>query len=377
MKTPPLPLAQTRGGVRRLDFLAFGAIGRVGAFSALTLAACLAGCTTDFKLPDEPMNASQAPDKFKVATEATNRLGLDLFRKLSAHSAGGNVLISPYSLETALAMAYAGAEGDTRAEMARVLGFPADDAPLAASFGAIRSSLDDAAKKSAALAADQFIVDQREFAKYPKELRVQMPAPKKSDTLEWHTANRLFAQTGFAFREPFLAFLKDNYAALLEPTDFQDEAEAGRIAINAWVEEQTVKRIRDLIPPRGVDGDTRLVLVNALYFKSPWENEFREWLTENRTFRVRGGEKEKVPTMENKSDFGYAHQDGFTAVSVPYQHGDLQFLILLPDDAKGVDELAARVTPELQGPALLVWLFWNLRLVAGAPPAGLTHPTRT
>src|SRR5476649_1269612 len=90
---------------------------------------------------------------FAPATSATNQLGLELFRQVSAASPGGNLLLSPFSIQSALAMTYAGADGDTRAEMARVLHFPADNAPLAASFGALRDAMNATVKKSVDRAA--------------------------------------------------------------------------------------------------------------------------------------------------------------------------------------------------------------------------------
>src|SRR5882757_10648248 len=117
-----------------------------------------------------PMRAAE----FDPAATATNQLGLELFREAAAEKKDGNLLLSPFSIQSALAMTYAGADGGTRTEMAKVLHFPPDDAPLTVSFGALRGALDATVKKSAATAK------QRQQVK------------GSVDTIEWHVANRLF-----------------------------------------------------------------------------------------------------------------------------------------------------------------------------------------
>ena len=117
-----------------------------------------------------------APSKFDAAI-ATNQLGIDLFRLLAKATPEGNLVISPYSIDSALALAYSGADGATRTEMAKALNFPGDDASLQASFGALRTSLDDIARDSAAQSAKD-----REFG--------------GGESIEWHQANRLFGPRG-------------------------------------------------------------------------------------------------------------------------------------------------------------------------------------
>jgi serpin B len=141
--------------------------------------------------------------------------------------------------------------------------------------------------------------------------------------------------------------LQDGYEAPLEQADFKTNPEGARATINAWVGAQTRQKIASLIPPDGLTRDTRLLLVNALYLKAPWEGEFWKYGTRPRPFKARGTITVDVPTMEEVSNFGYAKQLGYTAVTVQYSGNGLQFLILLPDDPAGVDALAAKITPGL------------------------------
>jgi serpin B len=285
-------------------------------------AGLLAGQTAVVPAPTTPAGPA-------VATLATNQLGLDLLQKVAAATPGGNVLLSPFSIQNALAMTYAGADGATRTEMARVLHYPADDAPLAASFAGLRAVLDAAAQASAASAAQL----------------TSNGLP--TDSFEWHMANRLFGQTGYAFREPFLAVTRDRFGAPLQELDFKSAPEPARATINAWVEQQTNRKIVDLIPMNGLGDTTRLVLVNALYLKAPWQQEFVPRATTSRPFQIRGTESGSVPTMMHAASYGYAKHPGFTAVSLPYRDNVLQFLILLPDNPAGVEALASQVTSAL------------------------------
>jgi serpin B len=267
-------------------------------------------------------------EDFDVAT-ATNQVGLDLYRKVGGEAQPRNLAISPYSIESALALAYAGADGETRMEMARVLGFPDNDHLLQTAFVSLRESLDQIASDSA------------------REEKQLEKSGGHSDVLEWHSANRLFGQQGYELRSSFVGLLNDGYGAPFEAVDFKDHADQERRRINGWVEDQTKNRIRDLIPDGGVSEVTRLVLVNALYLKAPWQSQFRESATIELAFNPAGAGPEVVPTMRETAHLGYLKGVGYTAVTLPYRGGDLQFLILLPDDREGLGRLIAEITPAL------------------------------
>jgi serpin B len=268
-----------------------------------------------------------AADSTNSAATAINALGLDLLPKVGRSN--DNALLSPYSIQSALAMTYAGADGATRAEMMRVLHFPKDDAEVNRSFAALRQALDGLAARSAKRAEDS--------------KRYGMT----NDPITLVTANRLFGQSGFAFRAPFLDVLKDSYDAPLAPLDFRKDARGATKQINDWVATQTRERIRDLVPDGALNAMTRLVLVNAVYLKAPWLHEFDAGITKPQPFFVRGGKAEQVPTMRSKADYGYAKRDGFTALVLPYNDPDLQLLILLPDATNGLAALEKTLTPTL------------------------------
>ena len=136
---------------------------------------------------------------FELAAKATNELGVDLHRQLA--TGDENLCISPYSIDSALAMTFAGADGETRTEMARVLHFP-NDASMPASFSDLQRSLEQMSAKTAEL-----VKESKKFG-------------GPSEPIILNIANRLFAQKGYHFREAFLSLIKQNFGGAFEPLDF-------------------------------------------------------------------------------------------------------------------------------------------------------------
>lgn len=232
------------------------------------------------------------------AAQTVNEGGLRVFR--AADKKGANFCLSPYSIQAALAMTYAGARGSTMSQMAEALAFPNNPAELADGFQAL----------DAALVAS---------------------AARGGKDASLHVANRLFGAVGFSFRPAFLDLLKRNFSAPLEELDFQKNPAQAAGLINRWVEERTEKRIQNLIPANALDKTTTLVLVNALYLKMPWAEEFSAGATKELPFHVPGHDKIAVPTMSRMDSFGFLEAGGFKAVGIPFRGGQFQFLVLLPD----------------------------------------------
>jgi len=265
--------------------------------------------------------ATVSADPSAVA-DSINTFGLQLHQRLAAD--GGNRLASPWSIQSALAMTYAGAAGKTREEMAATLHFADDEATVHAGFAAIAKSLTDLAQQS------------RE--------RVENPDREggPNTPLEINVANRLFGQDGYPFEKPFLDLVKNTYAAPLEIMDFKTAPEPSRKRINDWVTSQTKDRIKDLIPPGLIKEDTRLVLTNAVYMKAAWAKEFRE--EADAPFYVNGTEQIKVPGLVQKQHFGHLKIPGGAIVAIPYAEHQLQFLLIIPDEKFGLAELEKNLT---------------------------------
>ncbi|PYK25026.1 MAG: serpin family protein [Verrucomicrobia bacterium] len=273
------------------------------------------------------ISMAHAATNFDLAAKATNELGVNLHRQLA--TGDGNLCISPYSIDSALAMTFAGADGETRSEMARVLHFP-NDGVVPASFSALQDSLEQMSTKTAEL-----VKESKKFG-----------GPSEPITL--NIANHLFAQKGYHFREVYLSLVKQNFGGAFEPLDFIADPAAATQRINKWVADQTRDRIRDLIPGGALDKTTRLVLANALYLKAPWASEFSQSATQPEPFFVRGAGPVDVPMMrKTDKNFGYARREGFTVVSLPYAGNELQFVVLLPDDIDGLRGLESKLSGDI------------------------------
>jgi serpin B len=256
-----------------------------------------------------------------ISATAINALGLDLLTRTGKPDE--NVLLSPYSIQCALAMAYAGAGGVTKAEMATALHYNSDEAEMHLSFAALQKSVNE----------------------MTKERRMQQYA--RYDLITLAVANRLFGQQGYDFRDEFLSLVKENYRAPFQALNFFQDPIGARRTINHWVEEQTQERIQDLLPEGALNQLTGLVLVNAIYLKAPWNNPFEIESTARRTFHLTSGKDVKVPTMVTQQRFGYAKRPGMTVLALPYANQDLHCVIFLSDTNTGLLDLERRLNGDL------------------------------
>ena len=274
-----------------------------------------------------------------LAVVATNELGLDLYRQ--AAKGDSNLCLSPYSIQSALAMTFAGADGETRTEMAKVLHYPAGDDAIHASLAALRKALERTVARSNELSRQS---QAREFGPIDWVLNMLAGRRFSTDPIALELANRLFAQEGYDFRSSFSTLINDQYGAPLELLDFSKNPDLAAKRINDWVSERTKDRIRYLISPGALDTQTRLVLVNAIHLKAPWEKEFMANATKPEPFHIQGGRPVDVPMMTLQDRLGYMEGDGFTAVSVPCKGGDLQFLVLVPGQVDGLSAVESKIT---------------------------------
>jgi serpin B len=302
----------------------------------------LAGCSSDGPVlpggnkPQEVISELSREDLGDFPLEELAELAagnsafaLDLYQQLASQE--GNLFYSPYSISSALAMTYAGAEGNTAEEMAAVLHFLENEDQLHAGFNAL----------------DQYL-----------EGLAEMDIPEdQGDPFQLNIANSIWGQKDFSFEEQFLNTLAVNYGAGLRLLDYIQAPEESRQTINQWVSDQTKKKIQDLIPEGAITTDTRLVLSNAIYFKATWMETFEESLTEDSIFYGLDGEEIDVEMMSTGSDASYAYYqgDGFQVVALPYVGGQVSMLVIIPDEgtfkefeagfsSEQLDEIVSKMT---------------------------------
>lgn len=236
----------------------------------------------------------------------------DLWGRLAP--ADENLAISPYSIAVALAMTANGAAGPTRAQMLDVLHIPSL-ATYNGGMAALTRSLE-------ALAGPVSLAD------------------GKPGEIDLASADQLFGDGATEFGRAFLTVLAKEYDAGMRTVDFRNDAEGSRTAINDWTAGRTHDRIPTILPRGSVDPSTRLVLVNALYFKAPWLTPFEKVATTQQPFHRADGSRVAVPMMQATPD-GATYLTGahWRGARLPYAGGTLAMTVALPERGHEPDAL--------------------------------------
>lgn len=165
-------------------------------------------------------------------------------------------------------------------------------------------------------------------------------------------ANRLYGEKTYNFLPEFLASTQKMYGAELASVDFQHASEDARKVINDWVKGQTEGKIPELLVTGVVDNMTKLVLVNAVYFKGNWQEKFMKEATTDLQFRLNKKDTKMVKMMYQKKKFpyGYIQDLKCRVLELPYQGEELSMVILLPDDIEdestGLKKIEEQLTLE-------------------------------
>jgi serpin B len=247
--------------------------------------------------------APDVGDMDGVSLGVSNRtFAFDLYQALRDEN--GNLFFSPYSISAALAMMYAGARGETKLQIKKVLSYSLPQERLHPAFNAL----------------DQTLAN-----------RGQGGERKDGEGFRLNIVNAIWGQEGHEFLSEYLDTLALNYDAGIQLVDFVADPEGSRKSINEWVSEQTEDRIDELIPSGAIHELTRLVLTNAMYFNAGWEFPFPERSTEIGKFYLLAGDPVEVPMMSQVEEFGYGAGEGYQAVELPYSMRELSMVIIVPD----------------------------------------------
>jgi serpin B len=276
----------------------------------------LIGCSSVSHSSDAKKSATvEENPKTAVEVKVDSRLvsantgfGFRLYKEILKQSAERNVFVSGASVGLALAMAYNGAEGETRQAMARALGLQG-------------MSLDHLNRANAALRAS-----------------LENPDPK----VQLQIANSMWAKNGVEFKPDFMSRNQQFYGAEVSTLDFGSPSAPARI--NDWVKEKTAGKIDKIIDQ--IDGDSILFLINAIYFNGKWTDAFDKARTKEETFTIGTGRQKRHPMMPQSGKYSYYEGEKFQAVSLPYGGKRVSMYIFLPAPGSSLNEFHAQLSSE-------------------------------
>jgi len=241
--------------------------------------------------------------------DGNNEFAVKMYRELGA--AEGNLFFSPFGISAALGMTYAGARGETATEMEAALCFPCGPKELGQAFGKLQAGLDEIQKRG---------------------------------DVSLSIANGIWAEQTYGFLPDFMKGIEADYKARIALADFVNNAAGESQRINAWVEEKTHEKIKTLVPEGVLDALTRMVLVNAIYFKGDWASQFKEKATRERDFHVGSGKTVKVQMMQQSGGFRLTQDADTEALELPYKGNQLSMLVLLPKAKDGIAALEGKLS---------------------------------
>lgn len=238
-----------------------------------------------------------------TVVEANNQFAFEMFDYLrqDPQNPSGNIFFSPFSMSSALAMTYEGANGTTADEIAGVFHFPRDNS----------------------IRPQQF-----------KEINAEINNKDPGYTLR--SANALWVETTYPFRTGYVQTIKSFYDANATNLDFKNSPENSRLTINEWVENKTDGKIAELFPLGSINKETRLVITNAVYFNGFWKYPFFTSSTQSAKFNISPDRTTDVNMMAETNyslQFNYAATDRLQIVEMPYKNStgrELSMLVILP-----------------------------------------------
>jgi len=288
--------------------------------SLILIASGYVALTTDFETPDESSQNQEADENIPALgnitffNDAVNAFAFDIYEQfLNDPENEGNIFTSPYSIFTALAMTYEGAEGQTAEEMEEVLNIEQDNE----SFHEYMQSLYN-------------------YLNYNEEYNIS-------------TANALWIQEGYHILEEYKELIKTFYGGDSTDIDYSNPEQAAE-TINSWVENQTNNLIQNLISPGNIiPGLTELILTNAIYFKGTWQVQFDEINTTERPFELSEVENIDVQTMSltnTQDQFNYTENEMMQILELPYNGNEICMNIFLPKEGYEVSDIISTLDHE-------------------------------
>lgn len=279
-------------------------------YTTMRVAVCFFVAIQSSWSADRPTRIALTPEMVEVA-KGYNQFATKLYASLSAEELT-NLIFSPFSIAHAMAIVYAGADGQTKAEMSEVFNFPQDDSEFHLEINALR--------------------------------KLMAPNDKKSD-FQLRIVSRLWGQRDNHFFPKYVKTIKANYGIEPGSLNFR-QPDVAAFSINSWIDKQTDHKIRNLVDPGVFDELTRLVLTDVIYFKARWLAEFKKSLTSDDPFYVNESLQVTVPTMNQSASFNFLELSDAQILEMPYLMGDISMLILLPKSKDGLKGLEQQLSDD-------------------------------
>ncbi|XP_072461127.1 serpin B10-like [Notamacropus eugenii] len=266
-------------------------------------------------------------------TASNNQFAMEFSKMLSESEGDGNILFSPLDISTALSMTLLGARGNTATQIEQVL-------QLHKVTAGETTSPRFEKKRKMELNPNKAEGIFSDFQAHISEIN----KPNNSYVLK--TANRLYGEKTYPFHCEYLENMKKYFGAEPQSVNFLEDAEQIRTQINSWVENETEGKIVKLLPDDSIDSMTRLVLVNVIYFKGKWKEQFKPEDTTEKPFRVNQTTTKPVKMMSMKCNLQIFHIEKPDAkgIQLYYGNGEISMFIVLPDDVNGLKELEKTIT---------------------------------
>ena len=268
--------------------------------------------------------------KQKEVVSSTNQFAFDLFKPLIGETKGtGNIMISPFSVSSALSMTMNGAAGET--------------------FNAMRSGL-----RYGDITLDEI------NETYQKLMQDMVPVDPR---VIMEIANSVWVEKNLAVKADFINALKTWYLAEGKSFDVTDPKTVD--IVNGWIADKTHDKIQKMLTE--LDPDIAMLLINAVYFKGKWRSQFDKSNTSTKPFYVTPDSPVQVPMMNQEEHLAVTRTGNSTLVELPYGQGNYSMVVMLPDEGVSTADAAALITNEN-------WDTWMTNLKSGAVNVDISLP---
>ena len=177
------------------------------------------------------------------------------------------------------------------------------------------------------------------------DIQTKLKAIQREKEIQLNIANSLWPQDRYPFLKEYLIVENKYYQTEITPVDYKTNPEAASKKINSWVEEKTNNKLKNIISTLP-DPLTRLILVNAIYFKGNWASQFKESATTQMPFYLNESKSIEVPMMNQTSKFNYGEEESLQVLELPYVGNELSMLVILPKKTDGLQNLEEILTKD-------------------------------